>query len=224
MTFPNLPSLIEPLTENEKILFEYLEQIYEAQLNPPVNDTWLNVFRDQQVTYWDDLRFPATAVNPPGAVSDPDVDTDNGTFLFSATTTERIALIAQMPHGWLEGSLISPHVHWSKTTSASGDVAWQIEYQIAGVNAVFPGSWTSEIVYNTVAGTPDTDTVDKHLISSFTDIDMTGELLSTVILFRISRIGGDSGDTYGADARLYEFDVHYQIDGVGSALEFIKYA
>ena len=224
MTFPNLPKLTEPLTENEKILFEYLEQIYEAQLNPPINDTWVNIFRDQQAVFWDDLRFPVSGINPPGGVNDPDLDPNNGTWLFNANTTEICAIIAQMPHSWREESTIIPHVHWSKTTSASGNVLWRFEYQIAKPGDVFPGTWTTVDTTTTVTGTPDNDTAEEHLISSFGDIDMTGYTISTILLTRISRIGGDASDTYGADARLIEFDIHYEIDGAGSALEFIKYA
>ncbi len=33
---------------------------------------------------------------------------------------------------------------------------------------------------------------------------------------------GDNEDTYGADARLLEFDIHYQIDAGGSVGEFSK--
>ena len=39
---------------------------------------------------------------------------------------------------------------------------------------------------------------------------------------RVSRIGGDALDTYGADAKLLEFDVHYLVDSLGSGGELIK--
>ena len=43
-----------------------------------------------------------------------------------------------------------------------------------------------------------------------------------MLLIKLSRIGGDASDTYGADARLLEFDIHYQINTLGSELEFVK--
>ena len=172
-------------------------------------------------TVWDDLKFPATAINPPGQASDPDVEASSGLLLFASSGTELIFALAQMPHAWKEGSEISPHVHWQKTTSAAGNVAWQIRYKIASIAAVMDASWTDLGISTTpVPGTPDINTADYHMITGFDNIDMTGETLSTCILFEVSRVGGDAADTYGADARLLEFDVHYQIDSLGSAEEF----
>lgn len=67
---------------------------------------------------WDDLRFPVTAVNPPGNVSDPDIDPTTGLLLFAHNATNLVYIVAQMPHEWHEGSGIRPHIHWMKTTTA----------------------------------------------------------------------------------------------------------
>jgi len=176
---------------------------------------------------WDDLRFPATAINPPGQVSDPDVEATTGLLLFDAAGTELIYALAQMPHSWKEGSEISPHVHWTKTTSAAGNVAWQLRHQILPIGEVGPDEWTDDgIITSPVGGTPDNDTAWEHLISSWPDIPMVDGTskfsLSTCILFEISRVGGNAGDTYAADARLLEFDLHYQINSLGSEVEFVK--
>ena len=47
--------------------------------------------------YWDDLRAPVTAINPPGAESDPDLDASTGLLLFDAGGTELVFLMMQMP-------------------------------------------------------------------------------------------------------------------------------
>ena len=165
---------------------------------------------------YDDLRFPATAVNPPGAASDPDWDTTTPGWLFDASSTEIIHLIAQLPHQWHVGTDLEPHVHWMKTTSADGNVYWRLEYKWAGIGEVLDTNWTTVNVTTTVAGTPDNDTANEHLISSFGSIDTTGKGISDILLMKLSRIGGDGSDTYGADARFLEFDIHYAIDGFGS--------
>ena len=114
-------------------------------------------------------------------------------------------------------------MHWTKTTSADGNVAWRVRYQIIGIGDVGPGTWSDgETIYTPVTGTPDNDTAWEHLLTNFTAIPMTGQTLSTCVLFEVARIGGDELDTYGADARLLEFDVHIEIDSLGSALEFTK--
>jgi hypothetical protein len=172
---------------------------------------------------WDDLRFPAQAINPPGQASDPDLEPDTGCWLFAASGTELIYAVVQMPHAWNEGSTIVPHVHWEKTSSASGDVAWSLRYKISRIGEVRDASWTTVAVEtSTVPGTPDNDTEEQHLITSFGPMGMSGSKISTCILFELARVGGDAGDTYGADARLLEFDVHYQLDSSGSILEFVK--
>lgn len=175
-----------------------------------------------QIEYsWDDLRFPATAINPPGQVSDPDVEATSGLLLFDGGGTELIYALAQMPHAWSEGTTVVPHVHWQKTTSAAGNVLWRCRYKMAPIGEVMDAAWTTLAdVTEPVDGTPDTDTADMHMISTFGDLDMTDKQISDCILFEISRIGGS--DTYGADARLLEFDIHYQIDASGSFYEFIK--
>jgi hypothetical protein len=165
---------------------------------------------------WDDLRFPFTANNPPGQVSPPDFDPVDGLPLFDAASTERIVGLAQMPHAWLEGSEMRPHIHWSPTSAGAGNVLWRLDYKIAGVGDSFPALWTTVDILAAADGD------DKHQVDSFGQIDMTGETLSTVMKWRVSRIGGDGTDTYGADAKGIEFDIHYRMNSLGSGLEFEK--
>lgn len=172
--------------------------------------------------YWDDMRNPASAINPPGLASDPDFDTTNGLYLFDSSATELLFISAQMPHGWKSGSGIVPHVHWQKTTSASGNVFWQLDYKKAPINEVMDASFTTLTTSSVVGGTPDTDTADKHLISSFGLLDMSDMDISDMLIFKLARIGGNAADTYGADARLLEFDIHYRINQPGSIAEFEK--
>lgn len=172
-------------------------------------------FMDQ----WDDLRAPATALNLPGGANDADRDANDGTFLFSAITTEQILAVLQMPHGWKEESAIKPHVHWSKTTSAAGGVAWTLEYKWFDVGDAH-GSYSSPVL--ATEAQPDDDTADQHAIATFGEVAGTGMLISSIFIARITRDHDHASDTYAADARLYEFDIHYQIDDRGSAQEFIK--
>ena len=60
---------------------------------------------------WDDLTFPATAINPPGAASDPGRETTTGLLLFDAAGVELIYCLAQMPHKWKEGTAIQLFQH-----------------------------------------------------------------------------------------------------------------
>lgn len=170
---------------------------------------------------WDDLRSPASAINPPGQVSDPDFDTTNGGWLFDGSGTEILFLIQQLPHTWKEGSVLQPHVHWQKTTSASGTVLWKLEYKWAPIGEVMDAAF-SELESSTVSpSTVDGDTADEHLFTNLGDLVGSGDKqISDMLVMKISRLGGS--DTYGADARLLEFDIHYIKDGRGSIERFTK--
>lgn len=167
---------------------------------------------------WDDLRFSAAGINPPGAASDPTRDTEDGCFLFSASATNILALQAQMPHDWAEGSSLHFHLHLSPTNTNTGNSLWRVEYKIAGKDEAFPANWTS--IDMLVAGS---GIADMHQLAEWDPpVSMTGKLVSTMIRIRISRIGGDATDTYNADMKLNEFDIHYLKDGIGSTSEYVK--
>lgn len=172
---------------------------------------------------WDDLRFPAQAINPAGAVAPPGVDTTEtdfpGTLLFDAGTPEMVAGVAQMPHGYRIGSPIYPHIHWAKTTSASGGVVWHFYYRIVSRTGA-SGAWVGPVVG--VDELPHADTADREAITTFGAIPATGIGLSQMLAWRIYRKADDVADTYAADARLLEFDIHYQKDSIGSGGEFMK--
>ena len=174
---------------------------------------------------WDDDKFPATAINPPGAASDPDRDPASGLLLFDATKTELVFALQQLPHKWREGTPISPHIHWAKSTSAAGDAAWRSRYKMMPLNEVWDAAWTDlGLVTAPVTNTPDVDTAEHQMITSWgymVDV-MADKQISDCILWELSRVGGDVLDTYGADAILVEFDVHIQIDSLGSEELFIK--
>ena len=171
---------------------------------------------------WDDLRFPSQGINPPGAVSDPLTEATTGLKLFRANQTNMLAGVAQMPHSWVEGSIVVPHVHWQKTTSAAGNVLWRFEYDnVFNPNEISLLTYANQMdAAATVGGTPDDNTAQRNLISSFGNMAMDDKRISCCILWRLSRVGGD--DTYGANARLVEFDIHYQINSDGSQQQFVK--
>lgn len=172
--------------------------------------------------FWDDLRFPASAANPPGLASDPDYDTTSGGWLFAATGTELLFFQGQLPHAYAEYTGITPHVHWMKTTSASGNVVWEFAYKKARIGEVMDAAFTTVTASTTVNGTPDNDTADEHLITSFGEMEEGSFEISDMLLMKVSRLGGDGSDTYAADARLIEFDIHLRHDQLGSSGEFYK--
>jgi hypothetical protein len=164
---------------------------------------------------WDDLRFAATTINPPGLISDPDTDTNTGGLLFDKTGTEIVIFIGQMPHGYVEGTDLHPHLHWVQ--SENNLVAWSLEYMWYDNGDVYPGSFTT-IATDTNVFTYTSG--DLAQISTFPAIDGTGMGISSMLVMKLSRIGAN--DSYDQDALFFEFDMHYQKDQRGSDEEYVK--
>jgi hypothetical protein len=169
----------------------------------------------------EDLRFPASTINPTGVTAAAGRDADFGWLTFDSGTPEVAAVQVQLPHSWKEGSVLKPHVHWMKSTAASGGVYWQLQYRWLGIGDVMAGSWTT-----IGSGTPtisDSNLQYKHALTQLGDITAVGKTVSDMLVMLLTRQPANAADTYGADAILLEFDIHYQVDSFGSNYEYYKY-
>lgn len=165
---------------------------------------------------WDDLRSPASSINPVGQASPPTVDTTDGSLVFSKDNV--VAMWVQMPHTWKEGTTIHPHLHWMKTSAGVGVPDWQISYKIVPIGelagtVVGPLSGAEAVSVGSDA--------NRHGVYAFPSIDMTGKRISTMIGIVLRR-ANTGADTYAGTAKLLEFDIHYQVDTDGSRLPFTK--
>lgn len=174
-----------------------------------------NVFQGES---WDDLRAPATTIPLRGQAGDPDDDVD-GSLLFDAATGEQIAIIYQMPHAW-DRKNVRFHCHWAKTSNVTGHVRWQERHRIWNNDAVTP-DWSAWVNATGISSTTGAD--QKTRISSFPEWSMTGMRGSCMISVQLRRNGATGADTYAADARLYEADLHYRVYGLGSETEVPTY-
>lgn len=169
---------------------------------------------------WEDLRFPAQAINPVGAVGDPDIITDPSDYFaclqFAGGQDNIIGGVVQMPHSWKSGSPIRPHIHWKKDTGSALAVSWQLYYRHAGGPGDAPGAWSAPIAGVIEAGSQ--LMANQHLISTFGDIDMTGKAESSILLWKVERLGATDADN--ATVTLLEFDIHYQVSKNGTRNEF----
>lgn len=169
---------------------------------------------------WDDLRTPAGGLRLP-ATNPPQEVAYQGSIVLAfedeAVNEDIIYFMVQLPHNWKEGTNIHPHVHWTPEDNAGGNVRWTFTYSWANVDGTFPAQTSDTIT--AAAGT----TADKHLKSEFTTIVGTGKTISSMLICSLKRNSSDAGDTYtGKDARLLEFDFHYEIDSFGSFSELVK--
>ena len=126
----------------------------------------------------------------------------------------------QIPHGYKEGSLIYPHLHWAGEDASAGDVVWKMEYLWVNIGDALGTDTT--IVTRTVAN--DTVLLGKHRMNNLptAGIDGTGKLISSILQYRIYRDGTDAADTYTKKAYLSEFDIHCEMDTGGSNTAMTK--
>ena len=168
---------------------------------------------------WDDLRFPATAAGLGASAADlEEVTIDGANYLVLAfaagVADEQAFFTAQIPHAWKYGSKIEPHMHWMVPNANAGNVKFVLDYIIADIN----GTFTTTVTDTKIFAAP--GVAYKHVYNDFSDIEMSGKGLSTIILFRLTREQSDgASDTYASDAYLLEFDLHFQVDKFGSLQE-----
>ena len=169
---------------------------------------------------WDDMKAPATSLKV-GSTA-PSADATNGWLTFAHNADAFVFHQFQLPHAWKEGSFLSPHVHWMKTTSAAGEVEWQFSYKWATIGQVVDTNFTDLTVLTPAVS--DGDTAYQHALSAFADIDASGRKISDMLIVKLTRLGSSySGSNhYTAPAALLEMDIHYQIDSFGSIQEFQK--
>jgi hypothetical protein len=173
---------------------------------------------------WEDLRAPASTLPIRGNSGDPDDDTD-GSLLFDKDTNEQASIIFQMPHGW-DRNNVRFHLHWAKTTAASGTVWWQERHRIWNNGSATP-AWSSWANVTGISPATGADTATR--ISSFPEWSMTGMRGSCMLSVQLRRNAAASGavtgsptDSYAQDVRLWEADLHYRMD-LGSPTEVPNY-
>lgn len=173
---------------------------------------------------WEDLRFPAQAINPPGGDADPGRNSSTGLLEFDKGKTETIAGVAQMPHSWKSGTNIEPHAHImadaaTEPSTGKTNVVLRFSYAIMDVG----GTW-DQATYTNVESVHTinafVNSAPVHQLADFGEIDMTGYKDSCCILWKVSRLGADGADTYDNDLILLEFDIHYRANTLGSLAEY----
>ena len=166
----------------------------------------------------DDYRIAATSVKAGGSA--PGFETFLGgtkTFLFSKSSDEEVHFNAEMPHLYLQGAEIIPHVHWAPMDTDTGSVTWKLEYtwQNERTGVAFPATTTISVT-EAASGT-----AKAPQRTDFAAISGTGKLISSLLVCRLYR-DVDDGDDYDNDAAFIFFDFHIQKDARGSGTVDLK--
>ena len=150
----------------------------------------------------------------------------NANFLarnFVHNQADEVQFDVQLPHAWNAGSEISPHVHFSPwiTGTASVQAArFILEYYWANINDTFPANSSSFAMEYTWTGSSQW----KHLLAEHTgtvELVDVAKNMSSIMKARLYRDNTIANNLQGKVTFLY-FDIHYQVDGFGSADEYTK--
>ncbi len=165
---------------------------------------------------WADLMFSASALK--GALDPPTSAIVVGGIYgwrFDAAKAADLQGSFEIQHDYKEGTDIDFHVHWSPTTTNTGNIVWGIEYSIAVLGATFPATTT---ITKLIAAP---GVVNRHILTDVAKISGTGLKIGTVAIFRVYRQNGGT-DTFTGNAFLHSLGVHYQVNTIGSRTELTK--
>ena len=179
-------------------------------------DPDMNVWIDTTESYtrFDDLFFPLAQVRV-GANSKPDFDyTNNGLLFPQNDTAEYVWITCQLPHRWKEGSTIYPHLHYTQTVNAQP--VFRMEYRWTNIGDAVSGTWTNyDLATNAM---PYVSGSIHQILKNATGIDGTGKTISSLLEIKLYR----TDNVVTGDLLAKQFDVHIEIDGLGSSLEYVK--
>jgi hypothetical protein len=152
----------------------------------------------------------------------------NAAYNATFTSSDAAFVNVQLNHDKDLASSIYPHIHWFQAKNYSPNFLFEYRWQInSGAKTT---SWT-KLVCNTLAHTYTSGTI--HQISYASAISVpVGTTLSDIVQFRIYRdttnvsgsfAGNCPYNTGGnASAVMLSFDVHFQINSIGSNNEYTK--
>lgn len=168
------------------------------------------------VPVWDDLRVPLNQGKTAG-VNVPIFEeiASSGVYAYNFDDGDEIWFATQMPHSYMLGEDIFPHVHWGPETDSSPADNVGLGLECSWTN--LGGDVDSTTVYTRVVSTG-VDNQYAHLLHDVPDGGWDGssyDTLSALILCRFYRFAA-AVDNYAGGIFAYEIDFHYPVDTLGS--------
>lgn len=162
---------------------------------------------------WDDLRIPVTA-SKLGSQDKPDFDYTNIGLLFPQnSTSEFICTIVQMPHAYKVGTSIYPHIHFVQTSSSVPVFKMTYRWYDGGGD---PSVSFTTITTNSLRFTYTSGSLSQ--VASFPPIVCPITNISSILDVKIYR----DDNVVTGDVLVKEFDIHYQLDTLGSKTVSVK--
>lgn len=128
---------------------------------------------------------------------------------FDASSEEFAQFAVQMPKGWDEGTFIAQFVWTHPSTTTNFGVTWGLEALALANDDALDTAWGTEVITADTGGT----THDIYISPESTAVTPAGSPSAEEwVVFRVTRVVGDAGDTMGVDAWLLGVKLHYTTD------------
>jgi len=182
----------------------------------------------KRVGYWDDLRFPVSAVRTVSGKPPTDQTYKGGLVLaFLSNTNTAVTFNAQMPHGYMTNLDLEFHLHIVLPAAGSGggaeNVKFDMTYSWADINGVFPAETTL-----TATRDVQNDAADTHILMDLGTVLVSNRAagtpaggVSSMLICSLERDVSVAND-YASSVYLVEADFHYNFNAPGSRDEYIK--
>jgi len=179
-----------------------------------------------------DLNVSSAGLRIPAALAPTEITWLTDLRVYSFASGELVHLDGvQLPHNYVPETDLLFHVHFANDTNiADGEtVVWTLIYSIADPFSGFPATVTATTTFTNNSETRSiidasqksgtTILTDTHLISTSAIISGAGLGLSSVLSAKLIYDSG-STSTYGGECIYNSADFHYQLNRLGSELEF----
>lgn len=115
---------------------------------PQVQTYLLDQLRSSLTAAWEDLVFPASAINTPGpggaatliGTSGQGAPGDQLALLVALPNNANFWATVQMPHAWVPRTNIYPHIHIQPQLNTANNITFQLSYQISDLDKIYPAS------------------------------------------------------------------------------------
>jgi hypothetical protein len=179
-------------------------------------------------TVWDDLLTVLTGQRLESPSSRVTYNNAEGTIDFDNSTdvADYVVMNIQLSHKWKIGSVVYPHLHWWQPNANVPN--WMIQYRWQVEGAAKTTAWTN-LIRNAESFTYVNGTLNQ--ITRFGAAGITppgGASLSDILQVRLIRDKTNSSglfggaDTTGVTVSAESFDIHIEMDTLGSAQEYVK--
>lgn len=162
--------------------------------------------------YWNDVS--SSIIDVATTAQAPTWDSTYMTYYFHddvLALQDYVFVEIQLPHSYKQGSDLYCHIHWSPSSTNTGDANFSLSY--TWTNLGDTQSATPTVISAKQSGS---GTAHQQELMSFPVISGAGKNISSVLKAKLMRESASTSDTFTGDAYVSFFDCHYLIDSVGS--------